>query len=237
MGIRRIFKYCFDKWWRPLLFFAVIAGLLIINSELNIRFLRHPLGILSNISIIVLLISFCYQLYKRNFLKGFATLFIVFITVVFSIMSSFIGGDGWADGLTIPKDIQIEVPLDRNSRPDVTSSYRRSQMDLILYNGGQPGMYNFDFWIGKIEPGTIYLKAFEITHNEVLSSKSLKDNSKVSIINSSNTFKRVSGYFKIYEGDWGKFYAARFEVWLIPASGKKERKLFQKNFKIEGWMH
>jgi hypothetical protein len=41
--------------------------------------------------------------------------------------------------------------------------------------------------------------------------------------------------FTIYEGDWGKPYAARFEVWFFPDNGGKERKLIEKNFKIEGW--
>lgn len=41
--------------------------------------------------------------------------------------------------------------------------------------------------------------------------------------------------FTIYEGDWDKPYAARFEVWFVPDSGKPERKLMEKVFKIEGW--
>lgn len=41
--------------------------------------------------------------------------------------------------------------------------------------------------------------------------------------------------FTIYEGDWGKPYAARFEVWFKPDSGKQERKIAERIFKIEGW--
>ena len=41
--------------------------------------------------------------------------------------------------------------------------------------------------------------------------------------------------FTIYEGDWGKPYAARFEVWFEPDSGKDQRKLAERVFKIEGW--
>jgi hypothetical protein len=41
--------------------------------------------------------------------------------------------------------------------------------------------------------------------------------------------------FTIYEGDWGKPYAARFEVWFQPDSGAMERKLLEKVYKIEGW--
>jgi hypothetical protein len=41
--------------------------------------------------------------------------------------------------------------------------------------------------------------------------------------------------FTIYEGDWGKPYSARFEIWFIPDNGGKERKLVEKNYKVEGW--
>ena len=42
-------------------------------------------------------------------------------------------------------------------------------------------------------------------------------------------------HFTIYEGDWGKPYAARFEVWFTSESGDSDRKLMEKVFKIEGW--
>jgi hypothetical protein len=51
---------------------------------------------------------------------------------------------------------------------------------------------------------------------------------------SSERFGAKAG-FMIYEGDWGKPYAARFEVWFKPDSGKTERKLAERVFKIEGW--
>jgi hypothetical protein len=44
-----------------------------------------------------------------------------------------------------------------------------------------------------------------------------------------------NAFFTIYEGDWGKPYAARFEVWFIPDSGAPEWKLLERVFKIEGW--
>lgn len=237
----KVFIYCFDKWWRPLLFFAFIAGLLIINSELNIRLFKKPLQILSNVSIYVLLISFVYQLYKRRYLKGFITIFIVFVTGILSIMVTMIDGDHWADDLKIPTGIQIENPvnMDNYSRPDSIIRLNKIKTDLVLYNSVQPGMYEYDFWTDKIESGTIYLKAFEISQDEELSHDNVIKDSKISISNSSDSITRFSSKrnFTIYEGDWGKFYAARFEVWFMPTSGGEERRLFQKNFKIEGWMH
>jgi len=238
--MKKVFIYCFDKWWRPVLFFSFIAGLVIINSELNIHFLKKPLSFLADVSIVVLLISFCYQLYKGRYLKGFINLFILFVTGIITMMVTMIDGDHWADELTIPTGIQIESPInmDSYSRPDSVLKLNKTQPDLVLYNSDQPGMYEYDFWTDKIERGTIYLKAFEITQDEELSTDNLKKNSKISIDNSTDSIIRfASTRFTIYEGDWGKYYAARFEVWLKPATGGQEKKIFQKNFKIEGWMH
>ncbi len=238
--MKKILIYCFDQWWRPLLFFIFILGLLILNSQLNIRLFKKPLIILSNVSVYVLLISFVYQLFKGRYLKGFITIFIVVVTGIFSMMLTMIDGDHWADELNIPAGIQIENPvnMDNYSRPDSVLNLDRTQPDLVLYNSFQPGIYEYDFWIGNIESGNIYLRIFEITQDEELSSDNVKMDSEISISNSSNRIARFSSKrFTIYEGDWGKYYAARFEVWFKPAIGGEERKIFQKNFKIEGWMH
>ena len=239
--MKKAFIYFFEKWWRPLLFFGIIAAFLIINSELNIRILKKPLGFLSNVSAIILLISFCYQLYKRRFLKGFATLFIVFTASLLSTMATMIDGDHWADDLEIPSGIQLDDPANKGDyvRPDRTVEIYKNQTDLALYNSGQPGMYEFDFWTGKIDSGTIYLKAFEITQEEELSTDWVKENTEIPIYNEYENIIKFSSTrnFTIYEGDWGKFYSARFEVWFKPNAGGEEIKLFQKNFKIEGWMH
>ena len=84
----------------------------------------------------------------------------------------------------------------------------------------------------------MYLKAYEITREYALSTWNLPKRSAVIIYNPTNRIKKfgTSSLFTIYEGDWGKPYAARFEVWFRPDSGGEERKLFERNYKIEGWM-
>ena len=42
--------------------------------------------------------------------------------------------------------------------------------------------------------------------------------------------------FTIYEGDWDDYYAARIEVWHKDASTKKETKLLEKVYRVDGWM-
>jgi len=168
------------------------------------------------------------------------TIFVFIATGIFYMMTTLVDGDHWADYLEIPTGIQIESPihLNGNYRPDSILKLHKKQADLVLYYSDQPGKYEYDFWTGKIEKGIIYLKAFEITQDERLSSDELKQASTIYISNQTDSIIRFGSKnnFTIYEGDWGKFYAARFEVWFKPTAGD-ERKLYQKNFKVEGWMH
>jgi hypothetical protein len=147
--------------------------------------------------------------------------------------------DRYADNLTIPTNIEITVPSDS------VFSTTHTTPNFQLYNSFQPGLYTYSVWLKKIEKGYCYLKAFELTQNDPLSSDRLKEQSKLDVFNpgdstvmfnigkDNNNSDRI---FTIYEGDWGKPYAARFELWFVPANGNPERKLVEKNFKIEGWM-
>ena len=117
--------------------------------------------------------------------------------------------------------------------------------DFQLYNSVQPGIYIYTICTKNIEKGYCYLKAFEVTHNDPLSVDRLKERSKIEIHNPTDSIAmfsmgqtqyNVDRDFTIYEGDWDKPYAARFEVWFVPANSGQERKLVEKNFKIEGWM-
>lgn len=106
-----------------------------------------------------------------------------------------------------------------------------------LVTGSQPGIYNVVYSLNPGEPGTVYLKAFEVSKGTPLSVDELKRGSKTRMIWSTDPSERfgVSEGFMISEGDWGKPYAARFEVWFKPDSGNSDRKLAERIFRIEGW--
>ncbi len=116
-------------------------------------------------------------------------------------------------------------------------SIKRGEPSFELRNSFQPGIYDSEIWINPGEPGLIYLKAFEVTHERSLSAVRLKERSNEWIGWSSDPSELFlsNTNFKIYEGDWGKPYAARLEVWFVPDSGAPERQLMDKVFKIEGW--
>ncbi len=107
-----------------------------------------------------------------------------------------------------------------------------------LVSGMQPGIYGVIYSLNPGEPGSVYLKAFEVTRGTPLSVDRLKGKSETRMTWSTNTSERFGAKagFTIYEGDWGKPYAALFEVWFKPDSGEPDRKLAERIFRIEGWM-
>jgi hypothetical protein len=113
----------------------------------------------------------------------------------------------------------------------------RGTPSLELRNGFQPGIYNAAIRVNPGEPGRVYLKAFEVTWGTVLSAGRLKEKSNEWVGWSDNPDELFLSEMNItiYEGDWDKPYAARFEVWFEPDSGAVERKLLERVYKIEGW--
>ncbi|MEZ5661443.1 MAG: hypothetical protein R3E83_23915 [Burkholderiaceae bacterium] len=106
-----------------------------------------------------------------------------------------------------------------------------------LIEGWDPGQYDVAYSLNPGEPGFVYLKAFEVTNETPLSVRHLKASSKTRLPWSSDNAERfwAKESVTIFEGDWGKPYAARFEIWFDPDSGQADRKLAQRVYKIEGW--
>lgn len=244
----RIIKYCFNKWWRPILFWFMSCLMLGISELWRNHLFGNIASIIFGLGLLTMLVSSIYQFANRNWLIGFVSLGIfggtIFLFIAYSVAMFWIeeeSPDKWADNLKIPANISINIPANldfERNRPDSLANKTITYTDFQLYGSFQPGLYEYDFWTGKIESGTIYLKAFEITQEYALSKDRLSQSSSVKIYNPTDSIMKfgTSSNFTIYEGDWGKPYAARFEVWFKPDNGGKEQKLFTKNYKIEGWM-
>jgi hypothetical protein len=197
-----------------------------------------------------LVASAALQFWRRNWTRGLVTIALLFggtimtfiVYAIISTATTMIDGDHWADELTIPEDISLFEPIDERplgTGADTAVVNARLHTDLELYNSFQPGIYLYDVWLGRIERGVICLKAYEVTQGDALSSDQLVKSSRMEVYNPSASVRRFKSAadFTIYEGDWGKPYAARFEVWFKPATGGPEVKLIEKNYKIVGWMH
>jgi len=118
-----------------------------------------------------------------------------------------------------------------------SASIKEGDPTIFLVNGMQGGIYFVYAYVNPGEPGCVYLKVFEATKNTPLSTHRIRGRSTEYIGWSNNS--REQFYYNteitVYEGDWGTYYPARFELWFVPDSGKPERKLIEKIFKIEGW--
>ncbi|WP_180563881.1 hypothetical protein [Chryseobacterium sp. JV274] len=173
----------------------------------------------------------------KGILQTLSTVILAVLTYgYFSFALMFYPYDFFAEELKIPDNIKFEKPLKLNDEKDRVNIH---QQDFILYDYFQPGMYKYDLFLHKIEKGKVYLKIFEITKNNILSEKSIKEKSKIEVENNTDELKRfeLKDNFTIYEGDWGQFYGSRIEVWFKPdAINKPERKLITKNYIVQGWM-
>lgn len=164
---------------------------------------------------------------------------------------------GWAVSHPIPEDLEYNIPLgryseiieDENTIYQVFSDSRTApdsyptideddeQTWLQIWDGSQGGIYNYSFYYPELNDGTIYLKCFEVSKNETLSSKRLKEASSVKFANHNEFGKIVDmQQFIIYEGDWGDYYAVRVEVWYHDSGKKEDRMLMSKIYRMEGWM-
>ena len=108
--------------------------------------------------------------------------------------------------------------------------------DSYLQLWGDYGCYEYDFYYGALPAGEIFLRCYEATKNIPLSEDGLPESSKVRI-DSTHSFSKLAdkARFKIYEGEFGDYYAARVEVWYRNAATGKEKKLMEKTYRVDGW--
>lgn len=110
--------------------------------------------------------------------------------------------------------------------------------DLQLYRGSQGGIYHATWLCNPGEAGVTYLRAYEASRGTRLSAQRLDQASacRMGWSDQPGELFFAPAEFTIYEGDWDKYYAARFELWFRPDAGGEERLIMAKHFRIEGWM-
>lgn len=170
----KIFTYCFDIWWRPVIFFGFTAVLLFLCELINKPSIEDFSFFLFLPGFLGLIISIIYHAIIGRWLFANLTILITGISIVafvfYAITQVMVSGsDRYADNLKIPNSIEINVPRDINDVPDSISN-----IDFFLYNSLQPGLYQYVFHSKKIEKGKVYFKAFEVTHIDPLSVEELE---------------------------------------------------------------
>ncbi|MFA5257381.1 MAG: hypothetical protein WC360_04465 [Opitutales bacterium] len=243
-----LFDDFFTSWWKHVaLLILSLSACLLLEIEIEGSYPKTPdyLLILSDVSCYLSLAAFVgilativVNLAKRRFRMALYAFMAIFITTIAAL--SFLARqsldpppDHFAAKLSIPANIDISEPTSTDALPVQPASGDR----IELAKGIQGGIYKSTVIANPHEPGRVYLKAYELTTNCHLSAKSIRKRTEMPIGWSDDPSKLFESHadFTVYEGDWGEYYAARFEVWFVPDSGTKERLLAERIFRIEGW--
>ena len=203
--------------------------------------LETVIGVLLLLVIIAILTSWVLLLANKRWLECLFSFIIstvvggvLFLPLVLSAMS---GPDGFGKDNQIPEGLEYNLPLSAESdKVEVIDSLDNNSF-LQIWNDIQGGMYKYDFYYGSLGSGEIFLRCYEVTNNTPLSEDRIIERSRVTISPQKQFGQVVDKQpFTIYEGDWGDYYAARIEVWFKSAETKKESKLLEKVYRVEGWM-
>ena len=177
---------------------------------------------------------------------GFAAIvFVGMVTVLFEEEEDHFGMEH-----PIPDTLQCEVPIggvimqlpeDSCSVAADSDSIRILSTDkstwLQLYEGGQPGIYEYTLYAPALPDGYVYLRCFEVTKDIALSTKEIVKRTKHEFSDHTSFGKVVDKRdFTIYEGVWGEPYAVRVEVWCHDNASRRDKCLLSKVYKLEGWM-
>lgn len=108
--------------------------------------------------------------------------------------------------------------------------------EFIIKDGMQPGIYLVTAAVGPSEPGSAFVKAFNVKTGAQLSQERMTPRS-TRYLGWSEGGKTLFSYgsdVTVYEGDWSSTYEARFELWHRSNDGI-EQKLVEKTRMINGW--
>lgn len=237
-------KNILNTWKGSFLATLIIIVFSLLNMFFNFLAVEYISFLGTAIALLFILVNLVFLLIKRKWRYALASFIILFVSIVFLTIYSFSmfwvyqsRPDKFADNLKIPENIDINIPQSLFLVEESRDSIMKNKIDFDLYASFQPGLYEYDFWVDKIDSGIIYLKAFEVTQEYRLSEEDLIEKSLIHVYNPTDSIARfgTTKHFTIYEGDWGKPYAARFELWYKSENSDTEKKILEKVYKIEGW--
>ena len=174
----RINQY-FRIWWIPILYYLIPFTIFVIGNTLksddiiDLSLLLFFLNILGNLisSIIQIVIRKWYFIIPQIGIS-------IFLFYCVSIYFTFSPPDYYGANKTVPKNIEIAIPIEKEPTKTELEKY-----DLILSSSFQPRIYYYYTTKKPTELGNFYIKAFEINSNDKLSEERIKISSKIKVEN------------------------------------------------------
>ncbi|MDP8051478.1 hypothetical protein [Pasteurella atlantica] len=234
MALLKILLVYFKVWWIPILFYLVPFFLFNLGNTFKSNLLLEWSDITFLINFLGSFIAAISIIWKKpcfSLLQIIFSLFFLHIILVIDLFGA--RPDYYGVNKEIPENIEIGHPILYKSCPTLEEL---KKSDLIIADSFQGGLYTYFTDYQPTETGYFYLKAFEVTSNDSLSDKRLPHQSKILVNDlTRNELYSLGKSFTIYEGSWGDYYGARFELWFVPSNGNPEYKITERNYIIEGW--
>lgn len=237
----KIKKYIIKYWWSfpvLLVLFMLTLGLLFTTVP---SLLETIVYILLFLTLLALPVSWIILLVNRQWLKCLmsllASVLVVCVSWIPLVFGAMTGPDGFGRVYPIPEGLEYNLPLSTDSNLSLPIDSLDIDSYLQVWTDYDGGVYMYDLYYDALPAGEIFLRCYEATRNIPLSEERIPEESRVSI-NSTTSFSKLISRkkFTIYEGDYGDYYAARIEVWHRNAETKREMKLLEKVYRVEGWM-
>ena len=243
------------RFWYVLPLLAIVLLLILISMTTTYpSLLENIIYCLLLLTLMMLAVSWVLLLSNKKWWRCIVSVVVsvVFVGVLgfYLIFAAMSAPDGFGRDHPIPEGLAYNLPLQRYHWDDslaasvyvdpdsvVAVDTLNADSYLQIWDGSQGGIYLYDLYYGPLPAGEIYLRCFEVTENIPLSESRISKESRVKIRPTTAFTKVVDKQrFFIYDGDWNDYYAARIEVWFKDAATKKERKLMEKVYRVEGWM-
>ena len=140
------------------------------------------------------------------------------------------------NNIKVPENSNLKKPIEYLNQNQIDSILRiKVDKEKIEIIGTGYSGYDFYIWHKPTEKGEIFIKAFEITQNQILSQEQLFNKTRKIIEKTNTDFELYKGNSLIYEGGLGKYYPVRFELWFKSSETGNEQKLTEKEYLIDGW--
>ena len=219
----------------------------LVHDNVRLAFFTYPsvldiiVGIFLTLTLIALPVSWIVLLVNKKRFKCLLSLamsvLIVCVLWFPLVIASMNAPDGFGRAHPIPEGLAYHHPLSFESDQPAVIDSLDAETYLQVWKEYQGGLYMYDLYYGALPAGDIYIRCYEVSENIPLSEESILEESLVTRATTTSFTQLVSKKkFTIYEGDWDNYYAARIEVWHKDASTRKETKLLEKVYRVDGWM-